>query len=66
MNIVRNEIRDLRNIIFEKDNIIFEKDNIISAERKAHQKALAEIAELRRRLNLNIDVLNTDKKDFRQ
>jgi len=56
MNIVRNEIRDLRNIIFEKDNIIFEKDNIISAERKAHQKALAEIAELRRRLDLKTDI----------
>ena len=59
MNIVRNEIRGLRNIIFEKDNIIFEKDNIIfekdniiSAERKAHQKALAEIAELRRMLGV--------------
>jgi predicted transposase/invertase (TIGR01784 family) len=43
MNIVRNEIRGLRNIISERDNAL-------AAERNALQKANARIAELEQRL----------------
>ena len=64
MNIVRNEIRGLRNIISEvsaeRDNAfvtIAQKDNVLAAERNALaqkdnalQKANARIAELEQRL----------------
>ena len=43
MNIVRNEIRGLRNIISERDYAL-------AAERKALQKANARIAELEQKL----------------
>jgi len=52
MNIVRNEIRDLRSIIFEKDNIISAERKALAQKDKAHQSALAEIAELRRMLGV--------------
>jgi len=55
MNIVRNEIRGLRNIISERDNTLAAERNVfqstLAAERNALQKANAKIAELEQRLN---------------
>jgi hypothetical protein len=60
MNIVRNEIRGLRNIISEvsaeRDNAfvtLAQKDNALAAERNALQKANERIAELEQRLNIS-------------
>ena len=57
MNIVKNEIRGLRNIISERDNALAVERNALAAERnaleaerKALQKANARIAELEQRL----------------
>jgi predicted transposase/invertase (TIGR01784 family) len=55
MNIVRNEIRGLRNIISERDNTLVAERNIfqstLAQKDNALQKANARIAELEQRLN---------------
>ena len=40
-------------ILVEKDRILVVKDKALTAERKAHQKALAELAELKRRFGIS-------------
>jgi len=51
MNIVRNEIRGLRNIISERDNALAQKDYALQNALAENARANARIAELEQRLN---------------
>jgi len=51
MNIVRNEIRGLRNIISERDNALVQKDYALQNALAENARANARIAELEQRLN---------------